>query len=122
MLVVSPGKESVAAHVDPNPDLEAELRGRDMDALLAKVRRAPGLIRAEVVLQHKPLGLGHAVGCAEPLLHDSDDAVAVPLPDDFVLPTGVLIAMGTIRRRHGGSVLCAFNVPRAGLRLRGVRH
>jgi UTP--glucose-1-phosphate uridylyltransferase len=112
VLVVSPGKESVAAHFDPNPDLEAELRGRDMDALLAKVRRAPSLIRAEIALQHKPLGLGHAVGCAEPLLHDSDDAVAVLLPDDFVLPTGVLLTMGAIRRRHGGSVLCAFDVPR----------
>jgi UTP--glucose-1-phosphate uridylyltransferase len=112
VLVVSPGKESVAAHFDPNPDLEAELRGRDKDALLAKVRRAPGLIRAEVALQYKPLGLGHAVGCAEPLLDDSDDAVAVLLPDDFVLPTGVLITMGATRRRYGGSVLCAFDVPR----------
>src|SRR3954447_18767415 len=51
-LVVSPGKESVAAYFDPNPDLEAELRGRDKHVLLTKVRRAPDLIRAEVALQH----------------------------------------------------------------------
>jgi UTP--glucose-1-phosphate uridylyltransferase len=120
VLVVSPGKESVAAHFDPNPDLEAQLRGRDKEALLAKVRRAPGLIRAEVALQHKALGLGHAVGCAEPLLDDSDDAVAVLLPDDFVLPTGVLITMAAIRRRHGGSVLCAFDVPREQICAYGV--
>ncbi|MGH3900114.1 MAG: UTP--glucose-1-phosphate uridylyltransferase [Pseudonocardiaceae bacterium] len=111
VLVVSPGKESVAAHFDPSADLEAELRGRDKDALLAKVRRAPGLIRVEVALQHKPLGLGHAVGCVEPLLTESDDAVAVLLPDDFVLPTGVLTRMAAIRRQHGGSVLCAFDIP-----------
>src|SRR5262245_53973989 len=48
VIVVSPGKESVAAYFDPSPDLEAELRGRNKDALLAKVRRAPELIRAEV--------------------------------------------------------------------------
>jgi UTP--glucose-1-phosphate uridylyltransferase len=120
VLVVSPGKESVATHFDPNPDLEAALRGRDKDALLAKVRRAPGLIRAEVALQHKPLGLGHAVGCAEPLLDDFDDAVAVLLPDDLVLPTGVLIRMAAIRRRHGGSVLCAFDVPREQISAYGV--
>jgi UTP--glucose-1-phosphate uridylyltransferase len=111
VLVVSPGKESVAAHFDPTPDLEAELRAQGKDVLLAKVRRAPGLIRAEVAVQHKPLGLGHAVGCAEPLLADSDDAVAVLLPDDFVLPTGVLIRM---------AVLCAFDVPREQISAYGV--
>ncbi len=120
VLVVSPGKESVAAHFDPSADLEAELRGRDKDALLAKVRRAPGLIRVEVALQHKPLGLGHAVGCAEPLLAESDDAVAVLLPDDFVLPTGVLTRMATVRQRYGGSVLCAFDVPREQISAYGV--
>ncbi|MGH3934709.1 MAG: UTP--glucose-1-phosphate uridylyltransferase [Pseudonocardiaceae bacterium] len=120
VLVVSPGKESVAAHFYPSPDLEAELRGRDKDALLAKVRRAPDLIRAEIALQHKPLGLGHAVGCAEPLLAESDEAVAVLLPDDFVLPTGVLTRMAAIRQRYGGSVLCAFDVPREQISAYGV--
>jgi UTP--glucose-1-phosphate uridylyltransferase len=120
VLVISPGKESVAAHFDPNPDLEAELRGQGKDALLAKVRRAPGLIRAQVAVQRKPLGLGHAVGCVEPLLAPDDDAVAVLLPDDFVLPTGVLTTMATIRQRHGGSVLCAFDVPREKISAYGV--
>jgi UTP--glucose-1-phosphate uridylyltransferase len=120
VLVVSPGKESVAAHFDPNPDLEAELRGQGKDALLAKVRRAPGLIRAEVAVQRKPLGLGHAVGCVEPLLAADDDAVAVLLPDDLVLPTGVLSTMAAIRQRHGGSVLCAFDVPREQISAYGV--
>ncbi|MFL6146461.1 MAG: UTP--glucose-1-phosphate uridylyltransferase [Pseudonocardiaceae bacterium] len=120
VLVVSPGKESVAAHFDPNPDLEAGLRGHGKETLLAKVRRAPELIRAEVAVQHKPLGLGHAVGCAEPLLDDSDDAVTVLLPDDLILPTGVLITMAAIRQRHGGSVLCAFDVPREQISAYGV--
>ncbi|MGH3887604.1 MAG: UTP--glucose-1-phosphate uridylyltransferase [Pseudonocardiaceae bacterium] len=120
VLVVSPGKESVAAHFDPNADLEAELCGRGKEALLAKVRRAPELIRVEVALQHKPLGLGHAVGCAESLLAESDDAVAVLLPDDFVLPTGVLTRMAAIRQRYGGSVLCAFDVPQEQISAYGV--
>jgi UTP--glucose-1-phosphate uridylyltransferase len=120
VLVVSPGKESVAAHFEPSPDLEAELRGRDKDALLAKVRRAPDLIQVEVALQHKPLGLGHAVGCAEPLLTEADDAVAVLLPDDFVLPTGVLTRMAEIRQQYGGSVLCAFDIPREQISAYGV--
>src|SRR5918992_1709962 len=40
VLVVSPGKETVAAHFDPSSELEAELRGRGKESLLAKVRRA----------------------------------------------------------------------------------
>lgn len=120
VMIVSPGKELVAAHFDPSPDLEAELRGRGKDALLAKVRRAPGLIRVEVALQRKALGLGHAVGCAEPLLTEADDAVAVLLPDDFVLPAGVLTRMAAIRQRYGGSVLCAFHVPREQISAYGV--
>ncbi len=120
VLVVSPGKESVAAHFDPNPDLEAGLRGHGKEALLAKVRRAPELIRAEVAVQHKPLGLGHAVGCAESLLDAFDDAVAVLLPDDLVMPTGVLIKMAAIRQRYGGSVVCAFDVPREQISAYGV--
>ncbi|HEY3896834.1 MAG TPA: UTP--glucose-1-phosphate uridylyltransferase [Pseudonocardiaceae bacterium] len=120
LLVVSPGKESVAAYFDSNPGLEAELRGHGKDALLAKVRRAPELIRAETAVQDKPLGLGHAVGCAESKLEDSEEAVAVLLPDDLILPTGVLITMGAIRQRLGGSVLCAFDVPREQVSSYGV--
>jgi UTP--glucose-1-phosphate uridylyltransferase len=120
VLVVSRGKESVAAYFDPHPELEAKLQGPGKEALLAKVRRAPKLIQVEVAMQDKPLGLGHAVGCAESLLDDSDDAVAVLLPDDFVLPTGVLITMAGIRQRHGGSVLCAFDVPRDQISAYGV--
>lgn len=111
VLVISPGKESVAAYFDPNPELEAELRAHGRDALLATVRRAPELIRVEVAVQPKPLGLGHAVSCAEPLLDEHDDAVAVLLPDDLVLPNGVLTRMAEIRQRYGGSVMCAFEVP-----------
>jgi len=114
VIVISPGKESVAAHFDASPDLEAELRGRGKDALLAKVRRAPELIQVEVAVQRKPLGLGHAVGCAEPLLAEPDDAV------DFVLPSGVLTRMAGIRQRYGGSVLCAFHVPREQISAYGV--
>src|SRR5437660_8013916 len=38
VLVVSPGKESVAAYFETTPDLEAGLRGRDKDVLLGKLR------------------------------------------------------------------------------------
>ena len=58
----------------------------------------------------------------EPVLLADEDAVAVLLPDDLVLPTGVLETMSKVRAKRGGSVLCAIEVPaRRDQRLRRVR-
>ena len=90
--------------------------------MLEKVRRAPALIKVESVVQAEPLGLGHAVGCVEASWHADEDAIAVLLPDDLVLPTGVLETMSKVRAKRGGSVLCAIEVPQRGdQRLRRLR-
>lgn len=120
IIVTSPDKRAVAEYFRPQPELEQTLKDRGKDALLEKVRRGPALIAAETALQERALGLGHAVGCAEPNLTDADDAVAVLLPDDLVLPRGVLTRMGEVRARYGGSVLCAFDVPREQISAYGV--
>lgn len=111
IIVVSPGKEGVLDYFAPAPELEETLRSRGKTELLAKVLRAPSLLTVESALQKEPLGLGHAVGCAEGGLDAGEDAVAVLLPDDLVLPAGVLTQMSAVRARHGGTVLCAFDVP-----------
>jgi UTP--glucose-1-phosphate uridylyltransferase len=120
VIVTSPEKKAVSDYFTPQPDLEETLRARGKESLLRKVQRGPNLIEAEVALQHEALGLGHAVGCAEPNLADEDSAVAVLLPDDLVLPTGVLSRMAEVRGQHGGSVLCAFEVPREDISSYGV--
>ncbi len=111
LIVTAPGKDTVAAHFAPAPELEAQLASRGKDALLAKVRRAAELIEVTTVIQHEPKGLGHAVGCAAAALDDDEQAFVVLLPDDLVLPTGVLSRMAQVRAEYGGSVLCAFDVP-----------
>ena len=98
-------------HFDPRPDLEQTLAERGKDKIAAKVRRATEVIRVESVVQDRPLGLGHAVLVAEPLLEDDEDSVAVMLPDDLVLPVGVMDRMTEVRERFGGSVLCALEIP-----------
>ena len=109
--MTSPDKQAVTDYFRPQPDLERTLEERGKKDLLDKVRRGPALIEAETAVQDRALGLGHAVGCAEENLTDADDAVAVLLPDDLVLPRGVLSRMAEVRAEHGGSVLCAFEVP-----------
>jgi len=110
VIVTSEGKDGVVAHFVEDLVLEGTLLARGKHLMLEKVRRASALIKVESVVQRKPLGLGHAVGCVEPVLLPDEDAVAVLLPDDLVLPTGVLETMAKVRAKRGGSVLCAIEV------------
>lgn len=51
------------------------------------------------------------MSCVESVLAADEDAISVLLPDDLVLPTGVLETMSKVRAKRGGSVLCAIEVP-----------
>jgi UTP--glucose-1-phosphate uridylyltransferase len=110
VIVTSEGKDGVVAHFVEDLVLEGTLEARGKKAMLAKVRRAPALIKVESVVQEQPLGLGHAVGCVESVLAPDEDAVAVLLPDDLVVPSGVLVTMAKVRAKRGGTVLCAIEV------------
>jgi UTP--glucose-1-phosphate uridylyltransferase len=120
VIVTSPEKASVANYFDSNPELEQTLTDRGKTDLVEKIRRAPQLIRAETAIQQEALGLGHAVGCAEGNLTGEDEAVAVLLPDDIVLPTDALKKMAKVREEKGGSVLLAFDIPREQISAYGV--
>jgi UTP--glucose-1-phosphate uridylyltransferase len=142
VIVTSEGKDSVVAHFVEDLVLESALEAKGKSAMLEKVRRAPKLIKVESVIQHQPLGLGHAIAQVEPILHPDDDAIAVLLPDDLVLKSpqqvaqdrerdicdqikfrekvGALNLMAQVRAEHGGSVICAFPVPREEISAYGV--
>ncbi|MET9211884.1 MULTISPECIES: UTP--glucose-1-phosphate uridylyltransferase [unclassified Nocardia] len=120
VIVTSPGKDGVVAHFVEDLVLESTLAERGKFALLEKVRKAPGLLDVTSVVQEEPLGLGHAVAQAEAALDDDEDAIAVLLPDDLVLPCGVLETMSRVRRERGGSVLCAIDVPKSQVSAYGV--
>ncbi|VFA99719.1 UTP--glucose-1-phosphate uridylyltransferase [Nocardia cyriacigeorgica] len=112
VIVTSPGKDGVVAHFVEDLMLESTLAERGKFQLLEKVRKAPGLIDVTSVVQDEPLGLGHAIAQAESVLDADEDSIAVLLPDDLVLPCGVLEVMSRVRREFGGTVLCAFDVPK----------
>jgi UTP--glucose-1-phosphate uridylyltransferase len=120
VIVTSEGKDGVVAHFIEDLVLEGTLKARGKKAMLAKVRRAPKLIQVDSVVQAEPLGLGHAISCVEPTLSPDEDAVAVLLPDDLVLPTGVLETMSKVRCSRGGTVLCAIEVAREEVSAYGV--
>lgn len=111
-IITAPKKSGVMGHFDTDQELEDTLESRGKEEQLRRVRGVNGLINASAVEQEKPLGLGHAISLAEDVLSDDEDCFAVMLPDDLVLPFGVMEKMAEIRKEHGGTVLCAFEVPR----------
>ncbi|WP_280401703.1 UTP--glucose-1-phosphate uridylyltransferase [Nocardia carnea] len=120
VIVTSPGKDGVVAHFVQDLVLESTLAERGKFQLLEKVRKAPGLLDVTSVVQEEPLGLGHAVAQAEAVLDPDEETIAVLLPDDLVLPCGVLDVMNRVRRKRGGSVLCAIDVPKEQVSAYGV--
>lgn len=119
-IVTAPGKDGVVGHFVEDLVLEGTLAERGKFALLEKVRKAPELLAVSSVVQTEPLGLGHAVAQVEHTLAADEEAIAVLLPDDLVLPCGVLEVMNRVRQKRGGSVLCAIDVPKSEVSAYGV--
>lgn len=109
-IITAPNKQEIMRHFDAFPALVETLQSRGKDDQAHKVQRAGELIQPVALEQEEPLGLGHAVGLASELLGEQEEAFAVMLPDDLVLPMGVMEEMARVRAQLGGSVLCAFEV------------
>jgi UTP--glucose-1-phosphate uridylyltransferase len=81
VMVISRGKELLAAHFDKAPDLERTLEARGKKDGLEAVRRPERLAHFSYVYQPEPLGLGHAVLQAKPVIQNRPFACL--LPDDL---------------------------------------
>lgn len=83
ILVVSPGKSVIQEHFRRNLSLEKVLgeRGRHGDAEM--LSRLSQQVELRTVCQQRPLGLGHAIGCARNLI--GDEGFATILPDALML-------------------------------------
>lgn len=107
VFVISPGKEAILQHFRRDPELEAVLERGGKDALLERIRGIlPDGVRAEVALQERPLGLGHAVLCAREHV-PPEEHFAVILPDDMVLDPGrgALAQLVSVHEATGGGVI-----------------
>jgi len=76
-------KRAIEDHFDMAYELETELEGRGKDQTLDLVRNiVPSHVTCIYIRQSMPLGLGHAVLCAEPVV--GDEPFAVLLADDLI--------------------------------------
>ncbi len=83
VFVTGRNKYAISNHFDTAYELESELEERGKDKLLAMVRDVvPSHVSCVFIRQSMPLGLGHAVLCAEPIV--GDEPFAVILADDLI--------------------------------------
>ena len=106
-------KRAIADHFDKSPEMEADLEARGKTQLLEIIRSIiPRSVNCIYIRQSEPLGLGHAVLCAQPVVRN--EPFLVMLADDFIdSETPVARQMAMEFARHGCSMLGVQDVPRA---------
>ncbi|ARG97902.1 UTP--glucose-1-phosphate uridylyltransferase [Legionella micdadei] len=83
IFITSSSKRAIEDHFDNHFELEARLQEQGKEELLEVVRGvSPPGIHFSYVRQHQPLGLGHAILCAEHVV--GRDPFAVLLADDLI--------------------------------------
>ena len=83
IFITGRSKRAIEDHFDKAYELEAELAAKDKQLLLQAVQSIkPRNVECFYIRQAEPLGLGHAVLCAEKLVRD--EPFAVLLADDFI--------------------------------------
>ena len=119
ILVISPGKTTVADHFEPNAELERYLEARDKLDILELVRRSNNPARITIAEQHRPLGLGHAVLQAREAV--GDEPFAVMLPDDiFDCPRPCLRQLLDVAETRDAPVVALLKVARSELSKYGI--
>ncbi len=112
IFVTGRNKRAIEDHFDKAYELETELERKRKDGLLDMVRSVlPEGVRCIYIRQSEPLGLGHAVLCAQPVV--GDDAFAVILADDLMDSQPPAMArMAQVFSREDASLLGVEEVPR----------
>ncbi|MEO0345626.1 MAG: UTP--glucose-1-phosphate uridylyltransferase GalU [Pseudomonadota bacterium] len=112
VFVTGSSKRAIEDHFDTDPELERALGTSGKTALLESVRDiVPEGVSCIFIRQGEPLGLGHAVLCAQPAV--GNEPFFVHLADDLIhSQEPCLKQMADFREEHGGSVLGAQRVPR----------
>jgi len=120
IFVTGRSKRSIEDHFDKAYELESELERKGKTELLEFVRNLlPKDINCIYLRQPEPLGLGHAVLCALPVV--GDEPFAVLLADDLLDgEPPVMKQMVDIYNYYKTSVIGVQDVPRADTKSYGI--
>ncbi len=120
VFVTGRTKRAIEDHFDKAYELETELAARGKGGLLHLVQETvPKHVNCIYIRQPEPLGLGHAVLCAAPVV--GDEPFAVLLADDLIdAETPALAQMVQAYDYHRCSVLGVQEVPKDQTRQYGI--
>ncbi len=113
-------KRAIEDHFDKAYELEAMLAAQGKNELLRIVQEVvPKHVSCIYIRQAEPLGLGHAVLCAQPVIQD--EPFAVILADDLIDGNpSIMQQMAEVFAQHQCSVLGVQDVPRAHTKQYGI--
>lgn len=106
-------KRSITDHFDKAYELETELDKKGKINKLEIVKNiVPGHVACIYIRQAEPLGLGHAVLCAKPVI--GEQPFAVILPDDLIDDgnRGVTRQLVDIYQEHQKSIIAVEDIPK----------
>ena len=112
VFITGRNKRAIEDHFDKAYEVEAELAARGKRELLELVQSIiPKSVNCIYIRQIEPLGLGHAVLCAQPAVNN--EIFAVILADDLIdADPPVLRQMTEVFERHQSPVLAVQQIPR----------
>ena len=113
VFITGSSKRAIEDHFDTDRELEEALEAQGKTELLKALKDiVPSWAACIYIRQPSPLGLGHAVWCAKPVV--GNEPFFVHLADDLIdATTPCLRQMAAVHAEHGGSVLGVETVPRA---------
>jgi UTP--glucose-1-phosphate uridylyltransferase len=111
VFITGSSKRAIEDHFDTDPELESVLQAQGKKELLDALHSIlPSWATCVYIRQSAPLGLGHAVLCARPVVGDSP--FMVHLADDLIdAEVPCLKQMVAVQSTYGGSVLGVQTVP-----------
>jgi len=119
LIVTGRGKRAIEDHFDRNVELEDYLRRQEKLKELEQMLKVGNLANIMYVRQKEPLGLGHAISCAEQYV--SKEPFAVLLGDDICIDgdpcTKQLI---NVFHERNATVLAVQEVPRSKISSYGI--
>lgn len=119
VLVTGPDDKSTTGYFETNPTLEATLTERANLEELERQQALTEMVHIEHVIQDRPLGFGHAVLMAKPIV--GDEHFALILPDDLIWSNQPVISqLMEVQRERGGNVIAAKRVKEEEIEALGI--
>ena len=119
ILITGREKGSIEDHFDTSTELENHLKKKGKEDLLRMVREISEMVTLVSVRQKEPLGLGHAILCANPTV--GEEPFAVLLGDDLIdAKVPCIKQMIDVYQEMEGALIAIQKVPRSETHLYGI--